>query len=172
MVLLAAMAGGSDVLAREAIPAAYRQVASQFGIPADLFYAMALAESGRAVAHEAAQRPWPWTLNIAGEGRFFNSRVEAWRALDRSLGGGEQRVDVGLMQINWRYHRKLLKSSWLALEPYRNLQLAAGILADCYRDRQEWWASVGCYHAPGNDRLARQYRERVVSHWRNLRGSR
>ena len=168
MMILAAVADASDVLAREAIPTAYRRVAGQFGIPADLFYAMALAESGRAA--EARQRPWPWTLNIAGEGRFFDSRIEAWRAFDRSLGEGEQRIDVGLMQINWQYHRRVLKSSWLALEPYRNLQLAAGILAECYQKRREWWSSVGCYHAPGNDRLARKYRERVASHWRSLRG--
>lgn len=170
IVLVAAMAIATDGLAREAVPVAYRQVASEFGIPPDLLYAMALAESGRVAVDEGEQRPWPWTLNIAGEGRFFNSRMEAWRALDRSLGEGEQRIDVGLMQIHWRYHRTLLKSSWLALEPHRNLQLAAGILAECYQKRREWWASVGCYHAPGNDRLARKYRERVLSHWRDVRG--
>lgn len=157
--------------AREVIPAAYRHVAAIHGVPADLFYAMALTESGRAAADSLLRRPWPWTLNIAGDGRFFTSRVEAWLALDASLRDGQLSVDVGLMQVNWRYHRIRLESSWLALEPYRNLHIAAEILTDCYRQRRDWWASVGCYHAPTDEQRAERYRRRVIAHWRHLDGA-
>lgn len=172
VVALAASTTGVAADAGEVVPPGYRWVAGQHGIPADLFYAMALTESGKAAGTGMRRRPWPWALNIAGEGRFFANRIEAWRAFNAALGAGEDRVDVGLMQINWRYHGTLLKSSWQALEPYRNLELAARILKDCYRERGDWWASVGCYHAPANSERARRYRNRVLGHWRSLQESR
>lgn len=171
VILAIGGAVNATALAAERVPAAYRHIAAQYGIPADLFYAVAVTESGKSIRGGSDQRPWPWTLNIAGEGRFFATRVEAWRALDASLNAGEDQVDVGLMQINWRYHQTLLGNSWLALEPYRNLRLAAEILAACYRARADWWASVGCYHAPGDAQRARRYRNRVLAHWHVVQGS-
>ncbi len=73
-----------------------------------------------------------------------------------------------LMQVNWRYHRERLGTPWQALDPYSNLRVGAEILQDCYVTRQDWWASVGCYHAPMNPQRADQYRRRVVSHWQRL----
>lgn len=156
----------------DVVPPAYRVVANQTGVPAELLYAVALTESGRYAGEGAMRRPWPWALNIAGQGKFFATRTEAWRALDEALGNGEDRIDVGVMQIHWRYHRTLLKSSWQALEPYHNLRSGAQILMECYRRRRDWWASVDCYHAPGNHERARHYRERVLAHWRLLQASR
>lgn len=154
--------------AEEAVPSAYRWIAIEHGIPAELFYAIALAESGKTVASTSRRRPWPWTLNIAGEGQYFNSRWEAWRALDESLRAGQDSVDIGLMQVNWRFHQAKLGSSWLALEPYHNLAVGADILKDCYQKRRDWWASVGCYHAPSDKPRAKRYRARVVALWHEL----
>lgn len=168
LLVLAVWISAVSVHASDDIPAAYRHVAAMHDVPADLFYAVALTESGRSV--EGSLRPWPWTLNIAGEGLFFTSRVEAWLTLDASLREGQPSVDVGLMQVNWRYHQTRLRSSWLALEPYRNLGIAAEILSDCYRQRRDWWASVGCYHAPADEKRAERYRNRVIAHWRRLNG--
>ena len=154
--------------AEEVVPSAYRGIATEHGIPARLFYAIALAESGRTLASTSSPRPWPWTLNIAGEGVYFNSRWEAWWALEQSLRAGQDSVDIGLMQVNWRFHRARLGGSWLALEPYHNLSVGADILKDCYKKRRDWWASVGCYHAPADKPRAKRYRARVVALWREL----
>ncbi len=154
----------------EVVPSAYRWIATEHGIPVRLFYAIALAESGKTLVSTSSRRPWPWTLNIAGNGVYFNSRWEAWCALDRSLRAGQDSVDIGLMQVNWRFHQARLGSSWLALEPYHNLSVGAEILKDCYKRRRDWWASVGCYHAPSDKPRAKRYRARVVALWRELRG--
>ncbi len=154
--------------AEQAVPSAYHWIATEHGIPARLFYAIAVAESGKTLASTSSRRPWPWTLNIAGEGRYFSTRWKAWRALDQSLRAGQDSVDIGLMQVNWRFHQAKLGSSWLALEPYHNLSVAAAILKDCYKKRRDWWASVGCYHAPSNKPRAKRYRARVVALWREL----
>jgi len=169
MLLAAVTLPANFLLADPIVPSAYQIAAMKQGIPPRLFYAVALAESGRAI--DTIRRPWPWTLNIAGQGHYFDSRVAAWQALDETLRSGQDRVDIGLMQINWRHHRLRLGNPWLALEPYHNLAVGADILSECYRERREWWASVGCYHAPSDARRAQQYRERVVALWQALERS-
>ena len=150
----------------EGVPPGYRSVAAERGVPAALFYAVALAESGTRI--DSALHPWPWTLNVAGEGHVFGSRAAAWAELRRALAAGESSIDIGVMQVNWRYHRDALQDPWLALDPYYNLRVAAAILVDCYQRRGNWWDAVGCYHAPQADERAARFRDRVRAHWRRL----
>ena len=72
------------------------------------------------------------------------------------------------MQIHWHYHHAALGTIRSALDPYHNLRVGAGILAECYRQRADWWSATGCYHAPNNDALAQRYQARVQRHWRSL----
>lgn len=161
--------GQSSAHAATAVPAGYRQVAAEYEIPEQLFYAVALTESGRQVPGSKGAHPWPWTLNIRGEAHFFNGRRAAETALQRALVEGIESIDVGLMQVNWRYHQVRLGSAQGALDPYRNLRVGARILSECHRDRADWWAAVGCYHAPANPDRAARYQARVREHWRRLR---
>ena len=154
--------------AEDAIPSAYRLVATEYGVPVALFYAVALTESGQSIESKSRRRPWPWTLNIAGEAHYFKTRWQAWLALELSLRSGQESVDIGLMQVNWRFHEERLGTSWLALEPHHNLAVGAEILRNCYAKRRDWWASVGCYHAPSDSDRARRYQARVATHWRDL----
>ena len=154
--------------AADRVPAAYGQVAQFHGIPSGLFYAVALAESGKQIERLRARRPWPWTLNVDGDGRYFPSRQAAAAALRQALARGHTSVDVGLMQVNWRYHGTAFGGVEDALDPYRNLHVAASILRTCYRTWQDWWAAVGCYHAPNDRQRAAHYRERVRSIWNRL----
>ncbi len=162
---------GSGVQA-ESIPAGYRQIAGESGVPPSLLYALALAESGRPVGPGGGLRPWPWTLNVGGKGYRFETREAAWVALAGFLAQGKRSIDIGLMQINWKYHADRLKNAYLALDPYTNLRVAAGIFRDCYRVRGDWWSAVGCYHAPSPDprarRRAERYQARVQRHWQRL----
>jgi len=105
---------------------------------------------------------------VAGDGYYYASRIEAWQALRNWLGRGERSIDIGLMQVNWRYHHGRLGDPWQALDPYHNLRVGAGILQDCYAAEHDWWASVGCYHAPANPERASRYRRRVESQWRQI----
>jgi len=154
--------------ASQPIPSAYRAVAFEYGIPARLFYAVALTESGQSSLSQKQWRPWPWTLNINGQGHYYPSRQAAWTKLQQALKDKQTAVDVGLMQIAWRYHRQALGSAWQALEPLHNLRVGAGILKRCYARMTDWWQSLGCYHAPNDPDRARKYRERVRQHWQQL----
>lgn len=159
---------GSPVGAHEAVPMGYQRIAAEYAIPQAIFYAVALTESGRAVEPHGTRRPWPWTLNVAGEGIYYATRLESWRALRGWLANGERSIDVGLMQVNWRYHRARLGDPWQALDPYHNLRVGAEILRECHATRQDWWDSVGCYHAPSHPVRAADYRRRVETQWRRI----
>ena len=152
----------------EFVPSGYRIVAAEGAIPDTIFYAVALAESGRSINAYGVRRPWPWTLNVAGDGYYYSTRIEAWQALRDWLKKGKRSIDIGLMQINWRYHKGRLGDPWQALDPYHNLRVGAGILQDCYATEHDWWASVGCYHAPANPEHASRYRRRVKYQWRQI----
>ncbi len=148
------------------IPTGYRQVAAEYGIPAQLFYAVALTESRRAIV-SGRTIPWPWSLNMAGQSLRFPTRKAAWQALRTFLDQGVRRVDIGLMQINWGYHAKRLGNPWRALDPYHNLRVGAQILLAEYRRSGDWMEAAGRYHNPGKTprqmRLAAAYRRRVLT---------
>jgi hypothetical protein len=150
------------------VPAGYRAIARERAIPHTILYAVALAESGKQARSADEYRPWPWTLNVAGEGHFYATRIEAWQALRIWLEQGRRSIDIGLMQVNWRYHRERLGTLWQALDPYHNLRVGAAILQECYSNSRDWWVSVGCYHAPANPQRAGKYRRRVQSRWLRL----
>lgn len=150
------------------VPEGYRVVASEYGIPYTVLYAIALAESGVGSNDEGVRRPWPWTLNVAGRGHVYPSREAAWHALNTAIAHGERSIDIGLMQVNWRFHQDKLGDTWQALEPYHNMRVAAVILRQCFEQRRDWWAGVGCYHAPADTARAERYRSRVVGHWQRL----
>lgn len=113
--------------ADEVPPPAYQLAASGAGIPSEVLYAVALTESGLRI--DGIIRPWPWTLNVAGKGRFFKSREDACIALNQVLKSiSAKRVDVGLAQINVGYHGQKVNHHCDLLDPYLNLSLAADIL--------------------------------------------
>ena len=167
-LLIAGLVFSGTCRSADSVPAGYRTVAEEYGIPHSLLYALALTESGKQITPTGEYRPWPWTLNVAGQGYFFESRLTAWQALTAHLTDGKRSIDIGLAQINWRYHQQRLGTPWQALDPYHNLRVGARILHDCYQTRQEWWGSVGCYHAPANPQRADRYRSRVLSRWQRI----
>jgi hypothetical protein len=142
----------------------YREVADYVGVPADLFYAMALAESGR--VRDRTFAPWPWTLNIEGEAQFHPDRESMFAALMEALRADRLRVDVGPLQVNWYWQFDRLQSPWRITDPAVGAKIGAEILKQQYRRSGDWATAVGHYHRPGDatpaDRaLAARYRERV-----------
>jgi soluble lytic murein transglycosylase-like protein len=153
------------------VPPAYRQVAAEYGIPPTLFYALALTESGARLS-SGKFRPWPWTLNTDGKGRYFPTRESAFAAIQAHRARGKRSIDIGLMQVNWRYHNQQLRDPWQALDPYFNLRTSAEILTTHYEQTADWWVAMGRYHSPGvkpaDRRRAARYAARVKRHWHML----
>lgn len=151
------------------IPPAYRRIADEYGIPPGVLYAVALTESGLLMPESRDHRPWPWTLNVAGKAYRYGSRDTAYAGLMQHLARTEM-VDVGLMQVNWRYHGDKLRTHWLALDPWFNLRIGASILREMYDQCGDWIVAAGRYHAPANPERAGKYANQVRRHLATLEG--
>ncbi len=100
LALLWLPAAHSSVAASSHIPQGYRTVASQHQVPAEVLFAVALAESGRTVNKVTV--PWPWTLNVAGKSYRYATRAEGCQALTRFMRTHPlKRIDVGLGRPIW-----------------------------------------------------------------------
>lgn len=169
--LMACVLMSTSSLARQAVPDGYQRVARAHGVPAEALYSIALAESARRLP--MGERPWPWTINVAGKGYRYHTRFEAWQALQTFIQQHPlKRIDVGIGQINLGWHGHRFTSDWEAFEPYTNLNTAAAILRECYDQRPgSWLDAAGCYHHPAGGMPARRYKDIVNRQLNALRGS-
>ena len=118
--LVGAVLGGVAMFAI-ADRAHYDVVADYVGVPRDIFYAMALAESGR--ERDGQLAPWPWTLNVAGDAHFYPDRDAMFAALMAALQNGQLCVDVGPLQLNWYWQFERIASPWrMPSSPPRSLR--------------------------------------------------
>lgn len=159
-----------SVMARADIPPVYKQVAHTHHVPASILYAVCLQEAGRTLAGD--YHPWPWTVNIQGQGQYLNSAAEALAVVDEAL-SRTCRVDIGLCQIHWCAHSQVFTTPADALNPHINLHYAAKILRQEYdtsvaQGIPSWWIAVGRYHHPSNTVLAQRYRNKVYQRWLQL----
>jgi len=104
-------------------------------------------------------RAWPWTLNVAGRGFFFRTREDAYGAIRALISAGRCDFDVGIMQVNWCYHRQRFASPWDALAPATNIHVAEAILNENYDRTHSIAKAIAYYHSanpvPGSAYLAR-----------------
>jgi hypothetical protein len=63
------------------------------GVPPHLLSALALTESGR--NRGGRHLPWAWTVNVAGAGRWFDSRAAAEAHVRAHLAAGATNIDIG-----------------------------------------------------------------------------
>lgn len=156
--------------AREIPPPAYQLAAHDAGIPSAVLYAVALQESG--IELRGRRTPWPWTLNVAGQARRFQTREAACANLRRALREvPATRIDVGLGQINAGYQAHRFDHPCELLDPYRNLALAATILREHHRPGDDWLLAIGRYHRPAGGAPAARYRHSVQQHLARVQGS-
>lgn len=153
----------------EDIPMAYLFVAKAYQVPADILYSIALTESGK--LYKGKYLPWPWALNIAGRSVFCQSQEEARLQIAQAL-RSKRSVDIGVMQISWRWQKQRFADPKEALIPMNNLRAGAEILREQFEHNNDWWDAVGRYHDPGQDEVslnnAKRYREKVISNWKRV----
>lgn len=106
---------------------------------------------------------WPWTLNVGGRGYYFDSREDAYSAIQWLLRNGYRNFDIGLAQTNWRWHGHRYASPWDALQPHTNLEVAGAILREHYDRTGSWETAVRHYHNKNPDKNA-PYLRRFLKH--------
>ncbi len=139
----------------------------EHGIPKHLLMAIANTESGR--YHPAARRtmPWPWTLNIEGQGYYFDTLHDAATAIRRAKQRGKESIDVGCMQVNLKHHPHAFSGVTEALNPARNVEYAAKFLRQNYDELRSWPKAIAAYHSRTASR-GRNYLKTVRKKWRDI----
>ena len=135
------------------------QIGRSAGLPDGILPAIARIESGRRMNGQT--RAWPWTMNHAGKGLYFDSRAKALAYLQQATVKGKTNIDVGCMQINHRWHGDAFPSLSAMLDPVQNIQYAVQFLKRLYARTGSWEMAVRHYHSPKsqhNNRYIRAYR--------------
>lgn len=147
-------------LCRQAIHAAERE----YRLPPALMQAIGRVESGRTDPATGAVTPWPWTINVGGQGRFFDTKEEAVAAVQVLRARGVKLIDVGCMQVNLHHHPQAFASLEEAFDPVANARYAAQFLTRLYQAQRNWELAAAQYHS-STPELAAAYRLKVLAAW-------
>jgi soluble lytic murein transglycosylase-like protein len=163
--LLLAPAPARPALTLDLAGTAWATAAAPYALDPTLLYAIGLMESGR--PRDGGVAPWPWTLYLPGQGGVFLANRE--QALSILRANVDTAVDVGLMQVNLRWHGHRVAQLEDLLEPARNIEIAAAILAEALATTPgDLELGIGRYHSPGEQR-ARAYGRTVLTIQEGLR---
>lgn len=154
-VLFAPVPLSAEAVDCEALAA--RASATQ-SIPANVLASIARVESGRSIKGKV--RAWPWTLNQGGKGMYFDTKAEALQYLRKAIAGGVRNIDVGCMQINYRWHKQNFASLEQMIDPHANTRYGAQYLAELRNRLGSWDRAIANYHS-SNPARGRSYLNKV-----------
>lgn len=138
------------------------QVAASRCLDPYILYAVALMESKR--IHQSLAKPWPWALNLAGRSILPKSRAEAHTILKTALANGSSNIDVGLMQVNVRWHGYRVNHPEDLLDPATNIRIAADVLAEAIGSAPDNLVlGIGRYHSWRDVDAALRYGRKVLA---------
>jgi hypothetical protein len=149
---------------------AFTSAERRYGIPKHLLMAIANTESGRYNAEAGRVVPWPWTLNVEGQGSYHSTMHDAVTAIRRARDRGQTSIDVGCMQISLKHHPDAFVSDLDAVNPARNVEYAAKFLRQNYDELGSWPQAVAAYHSRTPSRGG-AYFAKVRQRWQEVRGA-
>lgn len=146
----------------------YETAGAEFDIDPVLLYSVALVESA-ADTEDGSDTisPYPWTLR-SDKPFYGKTRKEAEAELARILKRGSS-VDVGLMQVNTRWHGHRVKNPADLLDPLTNVRTGAAILSERLRATpKDAIKAIATYHSFDPDR-GEWYARHVLRVWSRLK---
>tara|TARA_B100001057_G_scaffold488019_1_gene571662 strand:+ start:142 stop:771 length:630 start_codon:yes stop_codon:yes gene_type:complete len=141
------------------------KIEREYKIPNKLLTSISLVESG--IKKEGSFISWPWTLNVSGKSKFFDSQSETLDYLKKNY-KKKKNIDVGCMQISLKYHKQNFKSLNHMLDPETNIRYAAEYLRSLYSRHKTWNEAISRYHSSVPKRKVR-YLRKVKNYWSDLR---
>ena len=120
---------------------ATQSAANRSGVPYEVLLAVSVVETGR------DRRPWPWTVNLGGEGHWLDSAAEAEALVAAAIDKGATNIDIGCFQLNYRWHAQAFASLADMLDPDHNADYAAKYLAAHFAETGDWALAAAAYHS-------------------------
>lgn len=118
-----------------------------FDVPPGLLSAIGRVESGRFDAQEGRIIPWPWTIDVAGDGRHFDTAMEVVRTTQWLRDKGIANIDVGCFQVSLMHHPNAFETMEQAFDPPTNGRYAGKLLASLKARLGNWPDAVAAYHS-------------------------
>lgn len=142
------------------------EAAQETGVPLAILRAITRVET--MTVRDGISGPWPWTINHAGHGEWFDTPQAALLRIEGLIGEGES-LDIGCFQINTHWHGDAFASAAQMLDPAENARYAAEFLTELYAEAGDWKAAVAAYHSRDTDR-GEGYAGRVAKVMRAMQG--
>ncbi|AYN96813.1 lytic transglycosylase domain-containing protein [Pseudomonas sp. LTJR-52] len=144
----------------------FGEIAREHGLPVNLLYSVALAES--AYSSDKGISPWPYTLRTATKAYYAKTLAEAENILTELLRSARS-VDVGIMQVNLYWNSDRIKDPKSLLSPENGLRMGASILSERIKSAPgDLELGIGRYHNIKEEALARNYGARVLAICKNI----
>ncbi|MCC8419175.1 MAG: transglycosylase SLT domain-containing protein [Rickettsia endosymbiont of Glossina mortisans submortisans] len=115
--------------------------------------------------HYSFQRLKPYAIGVSGKFVKASSKEEAKQIIKQYLAKGITNIDIGIMQINWRWHAEAFDQNLDdMLNPSQNIIYAAQLLKSLHVKHQSWQKAVRYYHS-AKDEHHRKYSKVVLVSW-------
>lgn len=126
----------------------------KYQIPEGLLHSIAKVESGFA----------PYALNIEGKPFILKSLEEVKTKITSLVQAGVTSFDIGVMQLNYRWHGDQFADPEQMLLPKKNIEYAARLLKGLYKQHKDWRMAVKYYHSatPMHHKI---YSRKVIMAW-------
>lgn len=131
-------------------------------LPPGLLVAIGRVESGKYDAELGRVVPWPWTIDVQGDGRRYDTALEVIMTTKWLREKGIQNIDVGCFQVSLMYHPDAFPTMEDAFDPLTNGRYAGKLLASLKERLGTWPDAVAAYHS-ADPAKGIPYREKVYA---------
>ncbi|UOA28812.1 transglycosylase SLT domain-containing protein [Pseudosulfitobacter sp. DSM 107133] len=121
------------------------KVAAESEVPLPVLRAITRVETGR--TRNGITVPWPWTVNMEGVGKWFETEDAARAYVFKRFKSGARSFDVGCFQINYKWHGHAFASIEEMFDPLANTRYAAQFLSALHLELGSWSKAAGAYHS-------------------------
>lgn len=165
LVILCSSAAAAPKTPEFLVGSEFDAQAKRTGIEALLLYSIAVTESAESIGRGLIA-PSPYAIRVNGKelnrAYYPESRPEAEKVLTELLQAGHSNLDIGLMQVNLRWHKDRVKTPFELLDPTTNVRVGADILYETMASSPgDIVTAIGRYHSWTSD-IGRPYAERVI----------
>lgn len=106
----------------------------------------------------------PYAVNIEGKSIIASNKSEAIKTIRNALNSGVTNIDIGIAQINYRWHKDNFKNIEEMINPATNIEYAAKLLSSLFKQHGTWHKAIRHYHSANPDHYKR-YSRKVVIAW-------
>ena len=136
----------------------------RYGLPENILLSISRVETGYQKV-DGVRRAWPWTLNAGGDSAYFQTKDAALKSLKKRVKQGVTNIDIGCMQLNYRWHKKFFKNLSDMMSPKKNVDYGARFLNRLHKRHGSWEKAVKYYHS-SKSKFNVKYYKKVRAVWK------